>query len=78
VDHFVKIEGARFVPDLDPVAASESFDGGDFHGSAPQAGCKTGVMNDAAIADVDAVVRVEGAGRHEMRGQGRLLARAQR
>ena len=67
-------EARRIVAHSDVVTESETLERNLLHRSAPPSVSEAGVMNDAAIADVDAVVTVEGAWRDEMRGKWRLLA----
>jgi hypothetical protein len=60
----------------DAASMSETLERNIFHRSAPRSVCRTGVMNDAAIADVDTVVVVERARSDEMRGERRFLSGA--
>ena len=52
----------------------ETFERNDFHRAAAQSAACSGVMNDVAIADVDAMTAVERADRDEMRGKGGFFA----
>ncbi len=61
------------MPDFQRVTVCETFQRYLFHGSAPQPMNKAGVMNDSAITDVDAVMRVQAAPTDEMRREWRLF-----
>jgi hypothetical protein len=63
---------------LEAVALRETFKRSDFHRPTPQPVHEAGVVNDAPIADVDAVMRVESAGCDEMGAEWGLLAAVQR
>ena len=65
--HFATVEALRAASNPDGVASSETLERNLFHRSAPEPVCKTSVVNDASVADVDAVVRVERARCDEMR-----------
>jgi hypothetical protein len=54
------------------------FERNFLHRSSPQAVSKTGVVNDAAVADVDAVMTVERTWGNEMRGDRWLLTSAKK
>jgi hypothetical protein len=72
--HFVSIEAVSVTSEPDAVAVGKSLERNLLHRSAPPTVPKTGVVDDAAVTDVDAVVRVERAWRNEMGGKRRLVA----
>lgn len=64
--HFTTIEASLLRLNPDSSAVRETLERNLFHRAAPQPVCKTSVVDDTSIADVDAVVRMEGARRDEM------------
>jgi hypothetical protein len=75
-DHLGRVEEPLVVPDQDFMAVSEMLEGSRFHRPTSKSIGKSGVVNDAAVADIDAMMRIESARRHEVSGEGRLLASA--
>jgi ornithine carbamoyltransferase len=57
--HLATIEESPVRSNADLVAMREALERNLFHRSAPQSVRKAGVVNDAPVTDVDAVMRVE-------------------
>jgi hypothetical protein len=72
--HFATIEELQLMSNPDFVAMREILERNVFHRSTPQSAGKTGVVNDAAVANVNPVVTIEPARGDEMRTEWRLLA----
>src|SRR5262249_711155 len=72
------IEATSIRSDVNAVPVAEAFERNFLHRTALPSMCEAGVVNDAPIADVDTVVRVERARRDEVRGEGRLSSAGQR
>lgn len=75
--HFLSIEAADVLSHADASPMSERCERNVFHRSAAQSVSKTRVVDDAPVADIDAVVRIEPSGRDEMRCERRLLVEGQ-
>ncbi len=71
--HFATIEELQLMSNPDFMAMRELLERNVFHRPAPQSVGKAGVVNDAAIANVDPVVSVEPARADKMRTEWRLL-----
>ena len=56
------------------MTVSEMLEGGHFDRATSKSSAKSGVVNDTTVADIDAVMRIESTRRHEVSGEGRLLA----
>ena len=72
--HLATIEEWQLISNPDFVAMSEILERDIFHRSAPQSAGKAGVVNDAAVADVNPMVTVEPARGDEMRTESRLFS----
>jgi hypothetical protein len=75
--HFATIEALQVASNPDDVASSETLERNLFHRSAPEPVCKTSVVHDAPVADIDAVVRVEPTRCDEVRCERRFGARSE-
>jgi hypothetical protein len=73
VHRFARIKPGGRVSNTHVAATSEFFERNIFHRPAPQSMCEAGVVNDATIADVDAVVIVERPRNDQMAGKRWLL-----
>jgi hypothetical protein len=72
--HFATVEASLPGLNADFSAVRETLERNLFHRSAPQPVCKTCVMNNASIPDVDAMVGVKPAGRDKVRGERGFVA----
>ncbi len=77
LNYFFAIEDSSVVADPDCVAMREALKRNVFHRCAPESACEAGVVNDTAIANVDAVMCVQQAWCDEMRRNRRLRALSQ-
>lgn len=76
--HFCTTEALRLASNPDAVAMRETLERNVLHRSAPQSVSKAGVVDDAAIADVDPMMSVENSRRDKMGCERRFVAGAQR
>jgi hypothetical protein len=57
--HLATIESSPVMPNPDLMAMREALERNLFHRSAPESVRKAGVMNDASVTNINAVMRVE-------------------
>jgi hypothetical protein len=75
--HLATLEDATVMSNSDLASMRETLERNLFHRSAPQSICKAGVMDDAAVTDVDTVMRVKRSWGDEMGCEWGICAGAQ-
>jgi len=75
--HFATIEDAPVMSNSDLMTMREMLERNLFHRPASQPICEAGVMNDAAVTNVDTVVRVKRSWGDEMGSEWEICAGAQ-
>ena len=75
---FAAIEASCITSNPDAAPLREILERNVLHRSEPQSAGQPGVVNDAAVADIDAVMAVESSPGNEVRRERWFLARAKR